>query len=78
MTPPDDNVQVGRTRQSFQAARIDAAALKTDPTGAILTASRQLVAQTGHVGDLMLVMGPPHSPKLFEKMMRFLESEATA
>lgn len=65
-----------RERQTFQAARIDHTALKTDPTGAILASARHLVAQRGHVGDMILIMGPPGSPKLFEKAMAFLEAEA--
>jgi hypothetical protein len=74
----DEHHQVDsiRERQTFQAARIDHTALKTDPTGAILASARHLAAQRGHVGDLILIMGPPGSPKLFDRAMEFLEKES--
>lgn len=63
-----------RERHQFHSARIDADALKEDPN-VILAVARQLVAQQGEVGDLIVIAGPPHAPKLYEKINKALERE---
>lgn len=59
-------------QERFDAARIPSNVLRND-YDALYHTARELLARRGELGDFILVLGPPESPRLFDKVMHALE-----